>query len=103
MPTVVTSETIAAGATVEIGVENQDGTAIVPADITWALDPALTGVTVAPNADGVGFDFSAAAGTADQTGPATATYTPNGVTGAFTITVTAGAITVTALQFVTLP
>jgi hypothetical protein len=100
MPTVVTTVTVAPGATAEIGVQDQAGVALAPDTITWVIDPSLTGVTVAPNADGVGFDFAVAAGTADETGNVTATYTPNGVTGALAFTV---AISVTGLQFVTLP
>jgi len=103
MPTIVTSVSVGPSATVEIGVEDQAGNALMPDTITWVIDPALTGVTVAPNADGVGFDFTAAAGTPDQAGNATATHTASGVTGALAITVVAGVVTVTALQFVTLP
>lgn len=102
MPTIVTSITLAPGSAkpVEIGVQDQAGNAILPGDITWALDSSLTGVTVVSNADGAGFDFAAAAGTHDEVGKATATFTLNGVTGTLDVTV---AVSVSALQFVTLP
>lgn len=102
MPTIVTSITLAPGSAkpVEIGVQDQAGNAIMPGDITWALDAALSGVTVVSNPDGVGFDFAAAAGTADEAGKATATFTLNGVTGVLNVAVM---VSVSALQFVTLP
>lgn len=94
---VVTSITVVPGSAspVHVSVQDQAGDPIPPGDITWALDAALAGVTVTP--DATGFNFSAPTGTGDETGPAVATYTPNGVTGSLGITVQ---IVVSALQFV---
>lgn len=101
MPTPVTTIKLEPGApSAEIGVQDQAGNPLAPGDISWALDPALSGVTVMPNPDGVGFDFLAAPDAKNQAGLAVATYTVNGVSGSLGVEVV---VVVTGLQFAELP
>jgi hypothetical protein len=75
-----------------VGVDaDNNQTPIPPADVTWALDASLSGVSFV--ADATGFNFSAPEGTAAETGNAVATYTVNGVTGTLPVVVSVAAIT----------
>ena len=99
MPTPITSDTVVPGSSAPNHVTVWDQTTlnrIPPGDVVWSLDPALSAVTVTPDASG--FLFAAPAGTPDAgPAPATATYTlAPGVTGVLTLSV---AITVTGLTF----
>lgn len=92
----ITSLTLDAGAAPRhILVQNQDGVDLPPEGVHWDLDPAITAVTVTP--DATGFMFAAPAGAKAASGPAVATWTANGVKGTMTVNVE---INVTAVQFV---
>lgn len=81
----------AGAAAVHVTVADQNLNPLPPADVTWVLDTSLAGVTFL--ADATGFNFTAAVGTAAETGNATATYTVNGVTGMLPIVVSVAAVT----------
>lgn len=93
----------AGGSADEIVVEDQNGNNLPVANIAWSAlsDP---NVTITPAADGLGFNFSAAAVAPGETLTTQATYTgpgnPSPVAGpTLNIVVTAAAPTVTALQY----
>ena len=90
----ITQITLDPGASpVHVTVTDQAGNPINPADLTWTGTPS--GITV--STDATGFNFEAAAGTANS--PAvemTATYTPNGISGQFGCVIQ---LTVVSLQF----
>jgi hypothetical protein len=104
---------VAGGSADEVVVEDTasppDNLAV--ADITWAPgSPADPNVTVAPAADGTGFNFTAGAAAAAGSYPFVATYkgpgTPSNpsspdvtVMGTLMVVVQAAAAVVTALQF----
>jgi hypothetical protein len=104
---VTTINLTAGGPSDEVVVQSQP-TATSPAvnlpvaDITWSgiTDPA---VTVAPAADGIGFDFTAGEAAATESLTAVASYSGPGasapVTASLAINVTAAVAPVTALQF----
>jgi hypothetical protein len=94
----ITALTIQAGAApVHVVVADQNGNPLMPGNVTWVLDSALSGVVM--SSDATGFTFSCPAATpAEGPANATATYTGPGaaggsVSGELPITVTIEAVT----------